>query len=189
MKIKELLKEIDGVFIPPVKRYYFGWLRYGTPYFNPINFCPTIFFIRKLKRNSQEKINEYLERYSHYKPTDDNVIYSNIPMVRRSKSFIFKDWYVEFGSPFKIVNVRLGWKDKFDSPRFEWSPSFMIFFFGLQFVTFWHAPNNNDDTYWEMILWWLNYSKKDLEKAKKTWSWVSHPDKITTWNEDYLIKK
>jgi hypothetical protein len=85
--------------------------------------------------------------------------------------------------------VRLGWKDKFDSPRFEWSPSFMIFFFGLQFVTFWHAPNNNDDTYWEMILWWLNYSKKDLEKAKKTWPWVSHPDKITTWNEDYLIKK
>ena len=55
MKLKELKKEIKGVFKPPKKRYYLGKLYYGTPYFYPINFNSTIVKIRKLKlRNDDE---------------------------------------------------------------------------------------------------------------------------------------
>jgi len=52
MKTKELLKNIQGVFKPPVKKYYFGKLRHGTPYFYPMHFNSNIISIRRLKLNT-----------------------------------------------------------------------------------------------------------------------------------------
>ena len=49
MKIRKLLKEIKGVFIPPKKKYYFGKLAFGNPYFYPWNFNKSILTIRKNK--------------------------------------------------------------------------------------------------------------------------------------------
>jgi hypothetical protein len=126
MKTKQLLQEIKGVFKPPKKRYYFGKLQHGSPYYTPT------------------------------------------PKVC-------------------MEHVGLGWKDKYFVPIMEWAPQFHIRFFNLQFVIWWEAPDGNSDLYYEMILWWLNYSNKDIVKAEKTWGWTDYNTKKSTWNKDYLV--
>jgi hypothetical protein len=191
MKIKELLKEIKGVFKPPKKSYYFGKLYYGTPYMYPINFCSTIIKVRKLKLKSNEEILNELKKW--IKPSKyqiNNAKFSNLPMVRRNKEWIkkiFGNYYlIQIGYPIMFKQVELGWKWKYSSLRYEWSPSFQIYFFNWQFCIFWNAPDGNNDLYYEQILWWLEGSKKNLEKAKETWEWKSFKTKKSTWNDNYL---
>jgi hypothetical protein len=124
MKTKWLLKKIKGVFIPPKKRYYFGRIQHGAPWYMPKKF---------------------------------------------------------------ITNVELGWKDKYFTPRLEWVPSFHIKFLGLQFCVWWVSPDKEDDLYYEMIIWYLYYSDRDIKKAKETWDWIDSTTKKSTWNDDYLI--
>lgn len=157
MKIKEIIKNIKGVFKLPIKKYYVGKLLYGTPYFYPWNFNKTILTIRK-------------ER----------------PRFLRCKYFKLFDYEISYGWPIKIVKYDLGWKDKFGSPRFEWNPAFQIFFFNWQFCMWWASPVDNEDTYWEMVLWYLFYSDKDINKAKSTWGWRDYHTKESTWKDEYL---
>lgn len=114
MKTSKLLKEIKGVFKPPQKKYYFGRLKFGTPYFWPMYFNPTIFSIRKLKVKTQEQINKEKEDYPH-KHTIEK--FSNLPMVRRNKDCIFKlfgnYYFLSYGWPIAIHRNTLGWKDKY----------------------------------------------------------------------------
>jgi hypothetical protein len=93
-----------------------------------------------------------------------------------------------YGWPIMIVKYDLGWKDKYETPRFEWSPSFQIWFFKWQFCIWWIAPTKDSDNYWEMVLWYLNYSNKDINKARDTWGWTDYNTKLSTWNENCLIK-
>ncbi len=158
MNYNDLLKEIKGVFKPPRKEYYFGRVRYGTPIFYPRNYNSTIlkFSIGKDKNNS----NKYFNLFG---------------------------LYIYYGTPIVIKNTHLMWKDKYSSPRHEFSPSFVIFFFGLQFVINYHSPliDTYDDDYYEMILWYLYYSDRDINVAKKTWEVTSNG--VSTWNDKYLI--
>lgn len=126
MKTNQLIKEIKGVFVPPVKRYYFGLANVGCPYFIP-------------------------------------------------KSII------------AIRFVDIGWKDKFGTPRHEWSPQFHVYFFGLQFMIEWTAPDREDDQYYEQILWWLYYADKDIDKARNTWKWIDCRTDESTWNNSYIL--
>lgn len=192
MKTSKLLKEIKGVFKPPRKEYYLGKLIYGTPYFWPQNFCSTIFNIRKLKEKTQEQIDKEKKDYP-YKHTIDK--FSNLPMARRTKAWIFKlfgSYYrLSVGWPIKVHRSTLGWKDKFESPRYEWSPAFLFYFFKWQFCIFYTAPKIQgqegcQDNYWEMILWHLYYCDKDIQKSQKEWSWVNLDTKESTWNTKYL---
>ncbi len=118
--------------------------------------------------------------------------YSNLPMVRRCKYWtpkIFnKHYYISIGYPIAITNVSLGWKDKYNSPRFEWCPTFAIYFFNWQFIIWWTSPDGDNDKYYEQILWYLYYSK-DIKDAKDSWGWVNTKTKESTWNDKYLIKK
>ena len=178
MKLKELKKEIKGVFKQPKRKYYFGKIKFGTPYFLPINYLSSIIYIKKLKLKPQvdkidKKNSNYLKNY--YK----------LPLVRRNKFWIIKDWYIEIGFPIYFIWSRLGWKDKYESPRFEWCPSFQIYFFGLQFCIWWVSPMKENEQYYEQILWYLYYSDKDIIKAEKTWGWKTAGK--STWNNDYLI--
>jgi hypothetical protein len=96
---------------------------------------------------------------------------------------------MSYGFPIIITRHGLGWKDKFNSPRFEWCPAFYIFFFKWQLVIRWTSHNNDDDRYYEMILWYLNYSNKDIKVAEETWEWQS--DGKSTWdkkNISYSLK-
>lgn len=187
MKIKELLKGIKGVFKPPIKKYYFGRLVFGTPYFFPRNFNRNILSLRKLKLTPQEELDKLPNEFQRKAKK-----FSNLPMVRRSKEWIIrigKGWYwIQVGWPISIGTVDLGWKDKFESPRFEWCPMFYVFFFGLQFVIMWKAPEGDDNNYYEQILWYLVYCKKNLKKARESWPWKNYFTKESTWNDNYLLK-
>lgn len=190
MKISKLKEEIKGVFKQPSVKYYFGKIRYGCPYFFPWNFNNTIISIRKLKLKTQDELDEYNEKHSHLNKENRFI---NLPMVRRCKNWIIKVfnnyYYIELGFPISIKNVELGWKDKWDSPRFEYSPQFHIYFFDLQFNYIYCVPKNTpcSDKYWEQILWYLNYCDKDIKKCKATWNWVDGETKQSTWDDSYLI--
>jgi hypothetical protein len=191
MKLKQLLKDIDGVFIPPKKSYYLGKLRHGSPYFYPRNFVSSFIYLRRLRFKTPEQVEEYEKKYAHLVKYNDNYKFSNLPMVRRSFNKIFKlfssYWYIEIGYPIRIHSNELGWKDKWDSPRYEWSPAFYIFFFKWQFCIWWNSPIEYNDKYYEQILWYICYSGKDIKKAKETWPWQSVPSKESTWDDKYLI--
>ena len=191
MKLKALLSKIDGVFLPPVKSYYLGKIVYGTPYFWPMGFNSSILSIRKLIKNSDEDIEllckgrPWLVERSKFK---------NLPVVRRTSDkiiCIFGTYYfVQIGTPICMYRNELGWKDKYDSPRFEWPPAFYIFFFKWQFCIWWNAPDHSkrgSDTYYEMILWYLNYSDSDIAKACSTWPWSNAKTSASTWNSKYTI--
>ena len=188
MKLKDLKKEIKGVFKPLKKRYYLGILRYGTPYFYPWGFNSTIISIRRLKLRPEEcwiHVNE---------PERNKEKFTNLPFVRRSKHWIFKIFntyfYMEIGYPITIVKQGLGWKDKWDSPRFEWNPSFKIYFFFWQFCIWWVSPykdDKDDDLYFEMILWYCKYADRDIKKAKETWGWINADTAKSTWDDKFLL--
>jgi hypothetical protein len=156
MTIKEIKRNIKGVFKLPIKSYYLGKIYHGTPYFNPWNFCGSIV-----------KSKKQFDRCKHFK--------------------LFNKEF-SYGWPIMIVKYDLGWKDKYETPRFEWSPSFQIWFFKWQFCIWWIAPTKDSDNYWEMVLWYLNYSNKDINKARDTWGWTDYNTKLSTWNENCLIK-
>lgn len=193
MKTKELIKNIKGVFKLPKKKYYLGKIIFGTPYFDPWNFNKNIISIRKLQKRTDNELDEYLKLYPYSKRDKDNVIYKNLPIVRRCKEKIIKlsgnNYWIQIGFPIAIKSVGLGWKDKYDTPRYEWSPQFHILFFHWQFCIFWETPSkdNHSDSYYEQVLWYINYCNSDIEKAKKTWQWVDVETKQSTWNNDYLV--
>lgn len=197
MKINKIIDEISGIFVPPNKRYYFGKLKHGSPYFYPRNYMSSIIRIRKLKLKTLKEQQKYFKEYTHLIYKKDSK-FSNLPFVRRNKEWIikiFRNYYlIQIGWPFAIVNYGLGWKDKYDTPRFEWTPSFQILFFGIQFCIWWNAPifdneeHIDNDLYYEMILWYLYYSDKNIKKAKETWGWIDGETKLSTWNDEYLIK-
>ena len=183
------IKDFKGVFVSPVIKYYLGKLVYGTPYFWPRNFNKNIISIRKLIPKTQEELEKESLDHPYFYKRDK---FKNIPMVRRAKDWIVpifgNHYWIEIGWPFSIKKNELGWKDKYDSPRFEWAPAFYIFFFHWQFVMHWHSPDRNDDKYWEMILWWKYYADKNINKAKKTWPWRDGKTKKSTWDPSYVIK-
>lgn len=154
----KLFKEIKGVFKQPTKRFYLGRTMFGAPIFYPWNFNSQILTFRK-------------ER----------------PKFLRCKYFSFLGYQVSYGWPIYIYWHGLGYKDKYDSPRFEWSPAFYIFFFKWQFCIFWNAPDGDNDKYYEMILWWKHYCDKDIKKAEESWGWVDGQTHKSTWNPDYVL--
>ena len=159
MKLFKIQKSLKNIFKQPKINFYLGSIKFYTPYFLPRNYNPFLIYIKKIKKD-----------------------HSNIPLVRRSKNFIFKNYYVEIGWPLMFTKVNLGWKGKYNTPRFEWNPSYIFYFFKWQFVIY----LNESDEYWEQVLWWKYYCNEDLEKAKSTWPWVSGENKKSTWNDNYL---
>jgi hypothetical protein len=157
MTIREIKRNIKGVFKLPVKEYYLGKIVHGGPYFSPWNFNGTILTIRDKR-----------------------------PQFLRCKHFKLFGKEISYGWPIKIHKYNLGWKDKFDSPRFEWAPSFQIWFFKWQFCMWWIAPDKDNDSYYEQVLWYLKYSQKDIVKAINTWDWTNEKG-LSTWKKEYQI--
>lgn len=189
MTIREIKRHIKGVFKLPRRKWYFGRVEHGTPYFLPRGFCKTVIKFRKLARKTPQELAEYLERWP-YAANNRGVEYKNLPMVRRSYNRIIKlfgvEYYVEWGWPVAVHVGYLGWKMKYDAVRFEWSPSFHIFFFGLQLCYWWVPPGNDLDSYWEQVLHFIVKADRDINKAKETWVWQD-ADGNSTWNNNYLV--
>ena len=192
----EIIKASKGVFKPPVKTYYFGKAKFGTPYFDPINYVGSIIRVRKLEKRSPKEVEKRNEQYGHLKNNPNN-LYKNYPIVRRAKNKIVNifgnNYYITFGKPWSVEFHELGWKDKFESPRFEWSPQFAIYFFGFQFIIWWNAPKleaekyADNDKYYEMMISFVKYSDKNLDKAKNERGWEDYKTKLSTWDDNYLL--
>lgn len=184
---KEFNKEVKGVFKPLKREFYLGKIRYYTPYFEPTNYSSTILKVRKLIPLSKEVKEDYSKRGYGWAKKE----WSNLPMCRRSKDWIIKlfgnSYWVQIGKPWAVETIHLGLKSKWGSPRYEWSPSFQIWFFGLQFCILWKAPTEDVDTYFEMALWYLFWADKNIEKAEASWDWVDGETKESTWNKNNLL--
>lgn len=185
-RVTKYVRKSKGVFKSPVKRYYLGTIQHGTPYFYPRNFNPNIISFRKLIETPQEELdklpNDFQRKGKKYK---------NLPMIRRSKSWIFKlfnnTYWLEIGFPIYIYWYGLGWKDKWETPRHEWNPSFQVYFFHWQFCMWWVAPTEDNDLYWEMILWWSEYCGKNIKVAEDSWGWTDGETKLSTWDNNNLL--
>ena len=113
-----------------------------------------------------------------------------------------KDWFPMLwcSSPayIHIMSVDVGWKDKFNSPRYEYPPAIWIHLFGINLIWYWDIKRDGyTDDYWEQALWYLYYYRNisygrldspDIEKAKKSWPWTDVRTNESTWNDNYLIK-
>jgi hypothetical protein len=180
MKYKELIKSIKGVFKPPVKHVYCGKVKNGCPYFYPYNYVASIIAIRLFKllpnKNKAENL-KYFRQYSRAWKMWKFILFNRV-------------FVIEIGTPIVYKETHLGWKDKFDTPRFEWYPAKQLYFFGCEYSVFYKAPKVNSaydsDNYYEMILWYLKYSDKDIIKAEHTWGW-SNEHGVSTWNKKYLL--
>ena len=116
--MKTVLDEVKGIFVKPKKRYYLGSSDSGYMYRRPRKFNPTILSVSKNKL-------KYDQNY-----------------------FDVFGYRIKFGYPIWLTKRDLGWKDKFNSPRYEFSPLFSIFFFKWQFSIVWDAPDGDNDKYY-----------------------------------------
>jgi len=111
-------------------------------------------------------------------------------MVRRAKDWTLNlfgnQYWIQIGWPIKITWHGLGWKDKYDTPRFEFAPGFYIYFFHWQFCMWKVSPDGDNDRYYEQKLWLEKYSNNDYNKAKETWPWVDGRTKESTWNDKFF---
>lgn len=174
----------NSPFKIPKLKVYIGKIKFYTPYFEPRGFHRSLISFRRLKLRSERDYENYITQYTHLKGTD-KAKYSNLPMVRRNKSkILFNCLLVSWGSPIKFHKVHLGWKEKFGSIQYEWSPSCQFWFFKWQIVFYYEVVN--PEKFWEMYLWWKYYSDCDIEKAEKTWGWVDAETGISTWDRTML---
>ena len=98
-----------------------------------------------------------------------------------------------------IMSVDVGWKDKYDSPRYEYSPAIWIHIFKFNLIWYWDLPLHEHkyiNDYWEQALWYLYYTntisqglldKPNIKKAKESWPWQDMHGN-STWNNKFLIK-
>lgn len=116
----------------------------------------------------------------------------------------FLKWHTPKWFPIHVSSWDIGWKDKYNTPRYE-HPGYFIVFFGRDYHKHWQfsmtvtAPDffcnndctvkDHDDNYWESMLWYLYYAdtynilnnKRDIVKArdsmmKQYWSSIEHTD-------------
>ena len=113
----------------------------------------------------------------------------------------YLEWYMpkwcQKYFPLTVISRSIGWKDKFDEPRYE-RPGIFTIIWGTDINKAWqfaitvkapiaefHIPeeekqkimeldnretlNSHEDDYWETMLWFVCYNEKNFENAYKTW--------------------
>lgn len=90
----------------------------------------------------------------------------------------------------QIMFNDVGWKDKYDTPRFEYHPYIWIHIWKFNLIWWWEYSNKLGETedYWEQALWYLYYSDNNIKKAKETWPWEDYETKKSSWNDKFLMK-
>lgn len=89
------------------------------------------------------------------------------------------------------------WKDKYNSPRSEYDPQINIVFFRKwQILIFWNKIYKGEDRshiYWETILQYLYYNKKNLPISKicddNNWTFWKKGLEIPILARDIVMKK
>lgn len=98
-----------------------------------------------------------------------------------------------------IKTCDVGWKDKYDTPRYEHPPYIWIHLFKWNIILYWSLPSHKiqeTNQYWEQALWYLYYynnisygcNEPNVEKAKESWPWEDYKTGKSTWSNEFLIK-
>lgn len=147
MKIPLYLKTYNSPFKPLKLEWYFGKVAKGVPYFLPRRWRKTT--IREAIENATKSIN-------------------TINLNKRS----FEDWFKHHKRYTKAIPkkigfdfVNLGWKTKYGSHRFEYSPVWSFVAFGYQVTLTFIAPEL--DHYWESFLAYHYETDKKLSVRER----------------------
>ena len=144
------------------------------------------------------KLKDYI--YIHWYKND---VYSNPLYYQNSKILkvfkrcpfkihIGKYHYIMFSDPIRnrsieILFTGLGWKDKYNSPRYEYPPNILFKFFNFEFRIIWTWGDYLKDTiYWEDVLSYYEYntSLKDIGSS----SWIKDEKEINSKTLNMLRK-
>ena len=108
------------------------------------------------------------------------------------KIHIGKYHYIMFSDPIRnrpieILFTGLGWKDKYNSPCYEYPPNILFKFFNFEFRIIWTWGDYLKDTiYWEDVLSYYEYntSLKDIGSS----SWIKDEKEINSKTLNMLRK-
>ena len=170
---------LNSPFVGLELKWYFGKIKYGTPYFLP----------RKCVKCSFEDGVKAWDKM--------NVISQEFYLRQQSKESWIKNYAKTHTKtvPIKYFGfdyTTLGWKTKWDDYRFEWSPSISIVIFGKQlFITILPKMDKEPgdttvrlDSYWEAYLTYkykTDKSKSKQERLKQTMKLYS-----CTWGNEEM---
>lgn len=151
----KIVKDIKNSPYKNLKRvFYFGRVQYGCPYFYPRNYVPYFISIKKF-----------------------------LPKFNSNKYFKIGKYYIFFGSAIIFKKHDFSWKDKYNTPRYEFTASKYLFIGPFQFIMRYVPIFEKYGEFFEQYLWYKYYSDENLEKAEKTWGWMRNG--VSTWNKDY----
>ena len=98
---------------------------------------------------------------------------------------VFKPYHSDYINPILYINSwSLSWKPKYEYVCFEDNPQvwiclFKFFWFGYKLTSPIKEEEDFEDSYWEQMIWYVNYSDCDLKKAEKTY--------FGKWDKKYLV--
>jgi hypothetical protein len=183
------LRAYNSPFKPLKLQFYCGKVALGTPYFFPrkwVKATPALAIksaVKGIRETRQWNKNNptYARREKPFRELYDEKM-KHLHAVPKKIGFDF---------------VSLGWKTKWDSYRYEWSPMISFVFFKWQIAVTFVAPYA--DHYWES---WLYYTRETDKSApiadriaqcrkKAPCTWISHSEgkKETTDYYNLILKK
>jgi hypothetical protein len=190
MKKFEYLKVLNSPFRIPKLKFYLGKIALGTPYFFPRRWVPCT------KQDATKSATERFDRLVKVRKRKND---KKLPTQKMWMEFYNsslksrKPVPKKFGWDF----VSLGYKYKWDEPRFEWSPMFSFVFWKYQFAITVSVPHTSH--YWESWIYYHNETDKNLSKKERleltkkgfpnTWTSHHNGEKTTTNYYDLIIKK
>lgn len=191
MKQLSFIKALWSPFKSFKLKWYIGKIAVGTPYFYPRK------WVKATPEMAHKATIDYIEREENYNKM-------NPKYARKIKPYdeVYQEMLkCQFPIPKKIGFdfIPLGWKTKYDSYRFEWSPGLSFVFFGLQIAIKVVVPH--PDQYWESWLYYeLNTDKTKSKQeriaqcrkeAPQTWKTLGKDGKedIITDYYDLILKK
>ena len=187
----------------PLMKKYIVWSTY-TKDIDEANDKIDKAFVNKIFVNDEMSLVSYIDRlWSHLKNGWLNIIdiIDDDDIIKKSKGVFkkpLKKWYWGFGinkrafrpynddyiHPILYINSwSLSWKPKYDYVCFEDNPQvwfclFKFLWFGYNLVS--PVEEDFEDSYWEQMIWYVNYSDCDLKKAEETY--------FGKWDKKYLIE-
>ena len=187
----------------PLMKKYIVWSTY-TKDINEAYDKIDVAFENKTFVKDEMLLVTYIDRlWSHLKDgwlniidiiNDDDVIEKSNGVFKKP----VKKWYWGFGinkrvfkpydndsiNPILYINSwSLSWKPKYEYVCFEDNPQvwfclFKFFWFGYRLVS--PVKEDFEDSYWEQMIWYVNYSDCDLKKSERTY--------FGKWDKKYLIE-
>ena len=161
---------LNSPFVGLTTKWYFGEIKYGTPYFLPRKW---------VKCDRDDALKSWYKQNKHlFDEPPKNSIESSTR--DKYKEYWIKDYIKNHIKPvpikyFGFDYTSLGWKTKYEDIRFEWSPSISLVIFGKQlFISvipkLRKTPEDTTmlvDLYWEAYLTYKYRTDKSKSKQER----------------------